>query len=74
MPAILIRHAPERIHDWLKRTATENRRSMTQQALYCFDWCMENMGTPPDFPPPVRPEGRALTLAEIDAAKKEGRP
>ena len=57
-----------------KRTATENRRSMTQQALWCFDWCMQNMGTRPDFPPPVRPEGSALTLAEIDAAKKEGRP
>ena len=74
MPAILIRHAPERVHAWLKRTATENRRSMTQQALYCFDWCMQNMGTRPDFPPPVRPAGNTLTLAEIDAAKKEGRP
>ena len=74
MPAILIRHAPKRVHDWLKRTATENRRSMTQQALHCFEWCMENMAPRPDFPSPVRPEGRVLTLAEIDAAKKEGRP
>lgn len=74
MPAILIRNAPDRVHDWLKRTATENRRSMTQQALYCFDWCMEHMESRPDFPPPVRPAGSPLRLAEIDAAKKEGRP
>ena len=74
MSAILIKNAPDRVHDWLRRTATESRRSMTQQAVYCFEWCMENMvGTRPTFPAPVRLSGGKLTLAEIDAAKKVGR-
>lgn len=74
VPAILIKNAPPRVHDWLRRTATESRRSMTQQALYCFEWCMENMDeTPPAFPAPLRLSGDRLTLAEIDAAKKAGR-
>ena len=74
MSAILIKNAPDRVHDWLRRTATESRRSMTQQAVYCFEWCMENMGgAKPAFPAPVRLPGGKLTLAEIDSAKKAGR-
>ena len=73
MSAILIKNAPSRVHDWLKRTATESRRSMTQQAVYCFEWCMSNMTTKPDFPAPVHVPGDVLTLAEIDAAKKARR-
>ena len=74
MPEIHIKNAPPRVHDWLKRTAAENRRSMTQQAVYCFEWCMENMvETTPAFPDPIRLSGDRLTLAEIDAAKKAGR-
>lgn len=41
--AILIKNAPSRVHDWLRRTAVESRRSMTQQVVYCFGWCMDNM-------------------------------
>ena len=41
--AILIKNAPSRVHDWLRRTAVESRRSMTQQAVYCLGWCMDNM-------------------------------
>lgn len=73
MSAILIKNAPSCVHDWLKRTATESRRSMTQQAVYCLEWCMSNMATKPDFPAPVHIPGDALTLAEIDAAKKVSR-
>jgi len=73
MSAILIKNAPNSVHDWLKRTAKQSRRSMTQQAVYCFEWCMRNMATNPDFPEPVQIPGGILTLAEIDAAKKAGR-
>ncbi len=73
MSAILIKNAPDRVHDWLRRTATESRRSMTQQAVYCFEWCMKNMVERPAFPEPIRLSGGRLTLAEIDAARKAGR-
>ena len=73
MSAILIKNAPNRVHDWLRRTATQSRRSMTQQAVYCFEWCMRNMVANQDFPEPVQISGGRLTLAEIDAAKKAGR-
>ena len=73
MSAILIKNAPSCVHDWLRRTAAENRRSMTQQAVYCFEWCMENMVDCPRFPAPIKLKGGKLTLAEIDAAKKVGR-
>ncbi len=74
MAAILIKNAPVHVHDWLKRTATESRRSMTQQAVYCFEWCMTNMtGRASAFPAPIKLTGGRLTLAEIDAARKAGR-
>lgn len=73
MSAILIKNAPSHVHNWLRRTARENRRSMTQQAVYCFEWCMENMTERPTFPVPIRLSGGRLTLAEIDAARKAGR-
>jgi hypothetical protein len=73
MSAILIKNAPPQIHDWLKQTAAENRRSMTQQAVWCFEWCMENMSGHADFPAPVRLKGGRLTMDEIDTAKKAGR-
>ncbi len=73
MSAILIKNAPSHVHDWLKRTATESRRSMTQQAVYCFEWCMTNMTGRTAFPAQIKLGGSRLTLAEIDAAKKAGR-
>ena len=73
MPAILIKNAPADVHDWLRRSAAENRRSMTQQAVWCFEWCMENMTGKAAFPKPVRLAGGRLTMSEIDAAKKAGR-
>ena len=73
MSAILIKNAPSRVHDWLRRTAIESRRSMTQQAVYCFEWCMDNMHEKQAFPLPVKLKGGKLTLAEIDAARKAGR-
>ena len=73
MSAILIKNAPPQIHDWLKQSAAKNRRSMTQQAVWCFEWCMENMSGHADFPAPVRLKGGRLTMDEIDIAKKAGR-
>ena len=73
MSAILIKNAPGHVYDWLKRTATESRRSMTQQAVYCFEWCMTNMAGRTALPAPVKLGGGRLTLTEIDAAKKAGR-
>ena len=73
MPAILIKNAPPRVRNWLRRTATESRRSMTQQTIYCLEWCMERMAEPVAFPAPVRLVGGKPSLAEIDAAKKAGR-
>ncbi len=73
MSAILIKNPPPQIHDWLKQSAAKNRRSMTQQAIWCFEWCMENLGGRTDFPAPVRLKGKRLTLEEIDGAKKAGR-
>jgi hypothetical protein len=46
---------------------------MTQQAVYCFEWCMANMEQENAFPDPIRLPGGKITLAEIDAAKKAGR-
>ena len=73
MSAILIKNPPPQIHDWLKQSAAKNRRSMTQQAIWCFEWCMENLEGRTDFPAPVRLKGKLLTLEEIDGAKKAGR-
>ena len=73
MSAILIKNAPPRVHAWLKTTATENRRSMAQQAIWCFEQCMGGMARGTAFPGPVLLAGGPLTLDEIDAAKKAGR-
>ena len=74
MAALLVREAPAAVHDWLKQTAVENRRSLNQQIIVCLEWCMGQMPRPkPAFPMPVKLKGGALSLAELDAAKKAGR-
>lgn len=37
MSAILVKNAPQELHDWLKAEAARNRRSMNQQALVCLE-------------------------------------
>lgn len=74
MAALLVREAPKEVHDWLKATAAENRRSLNQQIIVCLEWCMGQMPRPkPVFPRPMSLKGGMLTLADIDAAKKAGR-
>lgn len=74
MSALLVREAPTELHDWLRATARDNRRSLNQQIIVCLDWCMRQMPREkPSFPAPVRLRGGTLSLADIDAAKKAGR-
>ena len=74
MAALLVRDAPERVHDWLRTTAAENRRSVNRQIIVCLEWCMEQSEKESaDFPRPRRLRGGMASLAEIDGAKKAGR-
>jgi hypothetical protein len=71
MAALLIKDLPREVHDWLKREAERNRRSMTKQAIVVLEERMRRF-QPVKFPPPVRT--RTLLTAEfIDQAKREGR-
>lgn len=71
MAALLIKDLPREVHDWLKREAERNRRSMTQQAIVVLEERMRHF-RPVKFPPPVHT--RTLLTAEfIDQAKREGR-
>lgn len=71
MAALLIKDLPREVHDWLKREAERNRRSMTQQAIVVLEERMRHF-RPVKFPPSVRT--RTLLTAEfIDQAKREGR-
>lgn len=71
MAALLIKNIPREVHDWLKREAERNRRSMTQQAIVVLEESMRRF-QPVRFPPPVKT--RTVLAAEfIDRAKHEGR-
>jgi len=71
MPGLLIKDIPREVHEWLKREAKTNRRSMTQHAIFVFEERMRRF-RPLRFPPPART--RTLLTAEfIDQAKREGR-
>ena len=71
MPALLIKDIPREVHEWLKREAERNRRSMTQQAIVVLEERMRRF-QPVRFPPPVRTR-TPLTAEFIDQAKREGR-
>jgi hypothetical protein len=71
MPALLIKDIPREVHEWLKREAERNRRSMTQQAIVVFEERMRRF-RPVRFPPPVQTR-TVLTAEFIDQAKREGR-
>ena len=71
MPALLIKDMPREVHEWLKREAERNRRSMTQQAIVVFEERMRRFH-PVRFPPPTRTR-TVLTAEFIDRAKREGR-
>jgi hypothetical protein len=71
MPALLIKGVPREVHEWLKREAERNRRSMTQQAIVVFEERMQRFH-PVTFPAPARTR-TILTAEFIDRAKREGR-
>jgi hypothetical protein len=71
MPALLIKDIPREVHEWLKREAERNRRSMTQQAIVVLEEGMRRFH-PVRFPPPVQTR-TVLTAEFIDRAKREGR-
>ncbi len=71
MPALLIKNIPREVHEWLKREAERNRRSMTQQAIMVLEERMRRFRAV-RFPPPVRTR-TILTAELIDRAKHEGR-
>jgi len=74
MSAMLVRDAPPMVRDWLRTTASENRRSLNQQIIVCLEWCMGQMPREtPAFPRPVSLTGGVATLAELDRARKAGR-
>ena len=74
MAALLVRETPAAVHNWLKETADENRRSLNQQVIVCLEWCMKQMPRGGlAFPAPVRLNGGSVSLARIDAARKAGR-
>jgi len=52
MAALLIKDLPREVHDWLKREAERNRRSMTQQAIVVLEERMRHF-RPVKFPPPT---------------------
>jgi hypothetical protein len=71
VPGLLIKSIPREVHEWLKREAERNRRSMTQQAIVVFEERMRRFQAV-KFPPPVRTR-TVLTAQFIDQAKREGR-
>ena len=44
MSALIVKDAPEGLHEWLRTEALLNRRSINQQILSCLDWCMRAYG------------------------------
>ncbi len=71
MSALLIKNVPPDVHDWFKREAEKNRRSMTQQVIVLFEERMRRF-RPVRFPPPAQTK-TVLTAEFINRAKKEGR-
>jgi len=71
MASLLIKDVPREVHEWLKREADRNRRSMTQQAIVVFEERMLRF-QPVKFPSPLRTR-TLLTKEFIDQAKREGR-
>ncbi len=71
MPSLLIKDVPPEIHEWLKKEAGKNRRSMTQQAIVLFEEQMHVFHAV-RFPSPF-PTRTPLTAQFIHRAKWKGR-
>ncbi len=71
MPSLLMKRIPREVHEWLKREAEKNRRSMPQQAIVFLEERMRRFHAV-KFRPPVWTR-TVLTAGFIDRAKREGR-
>ena len=80
MPSLTIKNVPEDVHRSLKRQAEVHRRSLNQEILDVLS--REARRVPLDVEMFLedlqrlhgRMKGRCLPAADIDAAKREGRP
>ena len=79
MGTMTIRNVPEELLEALKVAAKKHRRSLNQQVLlWLEEACLTKAGTLPDVEVELaeirqlRTGGKAMTCAEIDAAKREG--
>ena len=71
MPALVIKELPIELHRRLKHEAAQQRRSMTQQAIFILEQGLQRARPVPDFTP--YKGAFALTNAFINKAKREGR-
>lgn len=63
MSALLVKEAPDNLHQWLKDEAQYNRRSLNQQILICLEWCMQTYGkAQPRNPFAVAPSTKAKPM------------
>lgn len=80
MATMTIKNMPDDLYAALKETAAANRRSLNSQAILCLERAVQS--TPIDTRRLVsrirarraRLEGIFITDADIDEAKREGRP
>lgn len=81
MPTTLtLKNIPEAVYDRLKATAEAHRRSMNSEAIVCLESALlparlapsERLARARELRAPLPREG--FRAADIDAAKREGRP
>ena len=46
MSSVLLKDAPQELHEWLRSEAAFNRRSLNQQIIFDLEWCMRTFGDP----------------------------
>jgi antitoxin FitA len=79
MPNFLIRDIPEGIYHRLKEAAQMNQRSLNKEIVARLEATLHRRRLPPDeFLRQIRElrsqQKGEVTIEEIDAAKREGRP
>lgn len=80
MPNLTVKKIPQDLYERLKRSAEENRRSLNSEILVCMERALgTRTGDPEELLARVRAVRRTagalpLTDAEVNAAKREGRP
>jgi plasmid stability protein len=73
MPGLLIKDFPEHLHQKLKQRATQNKRSMTKEALFLLERALlENGNENQALPTPFQGEFH-INDEWLDKAKQAGR-